>query len=368
MSEKRFNYQNYLTNLQDKLQTKIKTDSNNSLEYQGLKTKLQNKEALNSEDLKTINDILLNSEEDNISEVYATRMSLYWEENKNRFRHQALILYNLLGLPTSNKINVGNLDLEDIDLSTLDALVSDCLNLSSKEELEEYYRSLEEYSTIAKIYFGSQVINNSLRAIESLKKDAIDPSFDITSLEELELLIEEINHHLATISYFNNIVKDLRAKALIEAQELANLSSKEHTLVLAATSYDNLKKLSYFEKDLKSIPEEAYNKIRSILTNFEIGSSNNYQIKSLAGHPGNFELKSNDQIRIVFSHLKDNYYLLKGVFLKKETWGQNDFITTCTRPEPKKDELKMAIFYSENRLEELLNDLETKARTGNRYQ
>ena len=295
-------------------------------------------------------------------------MSLYWEENKNRFRHQALILYNLLGLPTSNKINVGNLDLEDVDLSTLDALVSDCLNLSSKEELEEYYRSLEEYSTIAKIYFGSQVINNSLRAIESLKKDAIDPSFDITSLEELELLIEEINHHLATISYFNNIVKDLRAKALIEAQELANLSSKEHTLVLATTSYDNLKKLSYFEKDLKSIPEEAYSKIRSILTNFEIGSSNNYQIKSLAGHPGNFELKSNDQIRIVFSHLKDNYYLLKGVFLKKETWGQNDFITTCTRPEPKKDELKMAIFYSENRLEELLNDLETKARTGNRYQ
>lgn len=60
MSEKRFNCQNYLTNLQDKLQTKIKTDSNNSLEYQGLKTKLQNKEALNSEDLKTINDILLN--------------------------------------------------------------------------------------------------------------------------------------------------------------------------------------------------------------------------------------------------------------------------------------------------------------------
>ncbi len=53
------------------------------------------------------------------------------------------------------------------------------------------------------------------------------------------------------------------------------------------------------------------------------------------GQPGNFELKSNDQIRIVFSHLKDNYYLLKGVFLKKETWGQNDFITTCTRPEPK---------------------------------
>ena len=97
MSEKRFNCQNDLINLQDKLQAKIKTYSNNSLEYQGPKTKLQNKETLNSEDLKTINDILLNSEEDNISEVYATRMSLYWEENKNRFRHQALILYNLLG-------------------------------------------------------------------------------------------------------------------------------------------------------------------------------------------------------------------------------------------------------------------------------
>ena len=40
MSEKRFNCQNYLTNLQDKLQAKIKTDSSNSLEYQGLKTKL----------------------------------------------------------------------------------------------------------------------------------------------------------------------------------------------------------------------------------------------------------------------------------------------------------------------------------------
>lgn len=368
MSEKKFNYQGYLTNLQDKLQTKISKNTAKSLEYQSLCDKLQNKDALTSENLKTINEVLLTEEEDNISEVFATRMSLYWEENKNRFRHQALVLYSLLGLPTTTRIDVTNLDLEDVDLSTLDALAIDCLNLASKEELETYYKDLDTYSTISKLYFGSQVINGSLSAIESVKKDAIDPSFDITSLEELELLIDEVKEHLATIKYFNDVVKDLRDKRVKEAQELAKLSSKEHTLVLAATSYDNPDKLSYFEKDLKSIPQEAYGKIRSILTNFEIGSSSNYQIKSLACQSGNFELKSNDQIRIVFSHLEDNYYLLKGVFLKKETWGQNDFVTVCTRPEPKSDELKMAIFYSQNRLEEMLSNLETKARSGNRYQ
>lgn len=65
--------------------------------------------------------------------------------------------------------------------------------------------------------------------------------------------------------------------------------------------------MSYFERDLKNISEEAYSKIRSILTNFEIGSNNNYQIKSLVGQSGRYELKSKNQIRIVFSHIEDSY-------------------------------------------------------------
>lgn len=369
MSEKRFNYQSYLTNLESKLQAKIKeNNATNILAYQRLLEKLKSKMSLDGEDLKIINEILLTANEDNISEVFATRMSINWEENKNRFRHQALVLYSLLGLPTTSRIDLTTLDLEDVDTNTLEALVSDALNLTSKEKLENYYSSLEEYSITAKLYFGSQVINQALASIANVKKDAIDTSLDITNPEELELIIDEINHHLATISYFNDVVKDLRREKLAEIQELARISVKEKALILCATSYEDSNKLSYFEKDLKSIPEEAYSKIRSILTNFEVGSNNNYQIKGLACQSGNYELKSNDQIRIVFSHIEANYYLIKGVFLKKETWGQNDFITVCSRPEPAKEELLNAINYSNLLLETLLSTLDTKARTGNRYQ
>ena len=92
-------------------------------------------------------------------------------------------------------------------------------------------------------------------------------------------------------------------------------------------------------------------------------------IKKLVGVSDTYEIKYNDQIRIVFSIGTGNDYIIKGVFQKKEDTANDKYVTIYKRPDTFRnpDEYKKALEYSKERFEIMLNYLEENARKSNRY-
>ena len=68
-----------------------------------------------------------------------------------------------------------------------------------------------------------------------------------------------------------------------------------------------------------SIPKEYYSRVYELIDNFINGTNAPGEIKPLSNNKrakGIFELKD-DQVRIVFKHIKDNIYNIIGAFAKK---------------------------------------------------
>lgn len=77
--------------------------------------------------------------------------------------------------------------------------------------------------------------------------------------------------------------------------------------------------LSYFEKDLKDIPNEYLEKIGKLIRLFKNGTLPKTMYKRLSNNKGlkqYSEIKPR-KIRIVFKNITGNNYLIKGVFIKK---------------------------------------------------
>lgn len=86
---------------------------------------------------------------------------------------------------------------------------------------------------------------------------------------------------------------------------------------------------SFIESDLKDIPKDTYDSVRELLMLFRKGKLSSNQIKSLA-FPGIYEIKD-DQIRILYTHVKDNEYVALGAFIKKEDNPTKQYKIQCNR-------------------------------------
>ena len=150
---------------------------------------------------------------------------------------------------------------------------------------------------------------------------------------------------------------------------LTNELGENRNIILSSNDYTSKDKKSYIERDLDDLPEECFNRVRELLTNFEVGNNSGFVIKKLVDIPDTYEIKDNDQIRIVFSIRNGNNYIIKGVFQKKEDTYRDKYVTVSKRPDTFRnpDEYKKALEYSKERFEIMLNYLEENARKSNRY-
>lgn len=76
--------------------------------------------------------------------------------------------------------------------------------------------------------------------------------------------------------------------------------------------------ITFIESDLKNIPKDTYTSIKDLLILFRKGKLSPNKIKKLNGPLAEYQEIKDDQIRISFKHLKDNEYVILGVFIKQE--------------------------------------------------
>ena len=244
----------------------------------------------------------------------------------------------------------------------------------NRSQLDEYFANLKA-SPEDKKYIIACLINLTVDNIASLKDIILADDFDFTSINELDTVINTYNYHLFLLSYLND-------KLLMAHRELANKTNEEdkdevltnelgenRNIILSSIDYTSKDKKSYIERDLDDLPEECFSRVRELLTNFEVGNNSGYVIKKLVGVSDTYEIKYNDQIRIVFSIGAGNNYIIKGVFQKKEDTANDKYVTISKRPDTFRnpDEYKKALEYSKERFEIMLNYLEENARKSNRY-
>lgn len=118
-------------------------------------------------------------------------------------------------------------------------------------------------------------------------------------------------------------------------------------------------KTTHFESDLKNMPKDTYKSIIELIIKFKKGKLAPSQQKQLnEAFPGNFEIKD-DQIRIIYRHIKDNEYVIVGVFLKKDDNPINEYKRICSR--------NISLTIEEEKIEvALFNKMNDEARNGGR--
>lgn len=130
------------------------------------------------------------------------------------------------------------------------------------------------------------------------------------------LITDEFQKYLAIYKYLRN-----HMDSEIEKYNLSITTDDEQYAPDAIELYYSLREgqaiNTYFESDLKDIPNDLYDEIKDLLTRFKKGTLSQTEMKILTGPAlGMNEIKK-DQIRIMFKHIEKNKYVIVGIFLKK---------------------------------------------------
>ncbi len=127
---------------------------------------------------------------------------------------------------------------------------------------------------------------------------------------------------------------------------------------------------TYFEKDLKNIPKEYFYKIEQLLNNFKENTIPRKQIKffnsaGMKKFVDFFELKD-DQVRICAKRIKDNYYLITGVGIKKENINTKLLEAICRPSDIKEDEIDSYLKEEQQIYDNIIEYCKNNKRRGNR--
>ena len=332
------------------------------------KLKAKTTESLTPEELQFLNDLMNKASSFTKEDKYCTKLALFWQKSPE-FKMSAgstlsLINFKHKQIPV-NSDGISNLA-NDILIGTIVIVEKNY----DRWQLDEYFSKLD-VSPIDSKYIITCLINLTADNIASLKDIILEDDFDYTSIEELDAVINTYNYHLFLLSYLNNKLLVAYREFTANSKEEVLINNKAETcnIILSSNDYSTKDKKSYIERDLDDLPEECFERIKELLTNFEIGNNSGFVIKKLVDIPDTYEIKDNDQIRIVFAVGTGNSYIIKGVFQKKEDTYRDKYVTVSKRPDTfeNSDEFNKALEYSKERFAIMLNYLDENARKSNRY-
>lgn len=125
--------------------------------------------------------------------------------------------------------------------------------------------------------------------------------------------------------------------------------------------------ISYLERDLKTVPEEYYNKIVDLLLKKRYGDTNANTDKQLVNNSKlkQFRELRSDQVRILYKNLNNNSIIILGVGVKKEDNDRNLYDRLARRPDYI-DENLLKVGDDDKTLERVLEICNQNKRKGNR--
>lgn len=268
--------------------------------------------------------------------------------------------------------------LSDERKATIDKYVKLILDMKQSIDIEELICNIKEYR----------------------KRDLTDDEYEYLIigvingvLEELsiyyQILVEDKSY--SKMSERNNIVKDYYSELNLylklrdfyegECEEILNNTSvievnAEEELpdirrVIYASSPTNPNKARIIS-DLDDVPKEYYEDVYDLIKRFRQGALSKGECKSLSNNDPKInscmELKD-DQVRIIFRHIKEDIYVILGVSVKKDDNDMKMYRNMSRRVSPRIEsdtDLELCLELS-RRTDELLEELvKAKGRKGNR--
>ncbi|MCR4581926.1 MAG: hypothetical protein K5666_05430 [Bacilli bacterium] len=181
------------------------------------------------------------------------------------------------------------------------------------KDIQGTFASNEEF-----IYIIKNIINFQISEIENTKELLYSSYLEITDRKAAISLNKEEKANLSLLlSYYYEAIniQEEETEHIDEILEQEEEQDKNNLLFLDRGSYGQD---TYFEHDLKSIPEQKYEEVKYLLTQFMKDNLPDKSVRQLVDYLRKFRELRGDQVRIIFKHLKGNDYLVLGVALKKD--------------------------------------------------
>ena len=258
---------------------------------------------------------------------------------------------------------------------TLDKYIKNITSIKSELDADELLAAIENYKKNSKNdteyeYIIINVMNTYLEELYTLYELLIDKEVYQKRKDRLEIIrtyYNELNTYLTIRKYYSALYDN--EKEIIETDNEEDLPDVRK-VIYACTDLNPTK--ARIITDLDNIPHEYYQDIYDIIMRFKKGTLAKDEYKSLKNSDTKInsckELK-NDQIRIIFKHIKDNVYVIVGVFVKKDNNDLKMYRSMSRRNIPKivtNEDLELSLALGEKIDEELATIAKEKGRKGNR--
>ena len=275
--------------------------------------------------------------------------------------------------PKDDEIDIDDKSKSKVDsyVNTLFTIIKEdsCTDIIGEiEKYQDYYKlDNEEYqymlvSLLDKFFFELHFYYQSLMDI-SIYNNSEDRPVAVNNYYKI------LDKYLILFGYYSEFYKNLTLDE-IEVEDVSeDFIEKGNKELIFSHSEIDVTKAKVF-KDMRNIPFEYYDRVLRLLTMYKNNTIpykeiKRIRIKNLANY---IELKD-DQVRIVIKHVKDNIYVVLGLFAKKDDNDPTRYDIIVKRKTPdistpakQKAEMELAKKYEI----ELSDLVEKRARKGNR--
>ncbi len=216
--------------------------------------------------------------------------------------------------------------LEDSEKKKLSFIVGGYASLMDSSMFD-----FEEFSNDVVLDDKNYSLNGFSFVIDSLLLKLQDKIYEVSSFYDEKGFYLDENLRTECVKEFNkyvelyNMLRDYRENSisLYKSEKYEDLIEEDavNNLYFAFPGDVDENSVSYFEKDLKDVPEEYLSRVGSLLFDFKKGILTKKHIETFSGNDirlnGYKKLKS-DFIRILVKHISENNHLIVGVFVKKK--------------------------------------------------
>ena len=270
------------------------------------------------------------------------------------------------------------IDIDDKSKTKIDSYVKTIFDIIKEDSCNDIIGEIKKYYDYYK--FDSEEYKYMLVLI--LDKLFLELHFYYQSLLDLSIYTNSedrpvavnnyyktLDKYLTLFGYYGEFNKSIRLDEItIENVTEDFFGNNDKELIFAHSEIDVTKAKIF--KDMRNIPFEYYDRVLRLLTMYKNNTIPYKEIKRIRikANSNYFELKD-DQIRIILKHVKDNIYVVLGLFAKKDDNDpmRYDIIVKRKIPDISTSEKQnVEIELSQKYEEELSQLVEKRARKGNR--
>jgi len=300
------------------------------------------------------------------------RININYQNKKNN--NKSPKIYTVINMLNSEYKPYEISELDDYEYKKIyNPLITSLYDSIMKDGIESILKYLqEELSEEMQLQQFDYVMQNVINKVINSLQESVDNIKDLEYYKELKnIIIDEYLTNLRTFKLLKTYYHNKREKydaieVELEQEQIEEINEVNKLIYLPNASSTCL------ESDLKDIPEEFYDDVIKLLNNLKIGQLTN---KNCRPFNGNKKLKSyrelrDDQLRILIRNIKENIYVVLGIFQKQDDNDLKGFLGRANRYNPNDYDSDEKIQYlmekSIDANERIYSFLEENTRKGNR--